>query len=172
MRRAFWLPLALLSLVTCAPATAEPVVGKPAPVFSLPQVDGKPLSLKDLRGQVVLLNFWDFGCPSCNLEVKHLEQLHRKYGGKGLRVVGIAALEQDREKVQQFLEQHDTTYRVVMDPDQAVGRKYRVSVHPTTMILDRKGVVRFVHTGFLNGDEKLLEDAVRAVLEGRKLASN
>ncbi|MGV3722606.1 MAG: peroxiredoxin family protein [Actinomycetota bacterium] len=171
MTRALWMASALLTLVALAPAQTEPVVGKPAAAFELPQLNGKRLHLKALKGKVVLLNFWDFGCPSCNLEVKHLQRLHTKYQGKGLRVIGIAELEPDPEKVKQFLEQYEATYTVVLDANQAVGKKYQVTAHPTTVILDRSGVIRFAHTGFLKGDEKMLEEAVQAVLAGQKLAS-
>jgi peroxiredoxin len=170
MKRWFRMSLILLLAVVAASVGAEPKVGMTAPAFSLPQPNGKQLSLKDLKGKVVILNFWDFGCPSCNLEVRHLEQLHRKYGARGLRVVGIAELEPNPDKVRQFLEQYRATYAVVMDPQQRVGKKYGVVAHPTTLILDRAGVIRFTHTGFLKGDEKVLEEAVRAILEGRKLA--
>lgn len=146
------------------------LVGKAAPAFTLRRLDGKPLALKELRGTVALLNFWDFGCPSCNLEVRHLEKLHRKYAAKGLRVVGIAELEPDARKVKRFLQQYDATYPVVLDPEQRVARRFEVMAHPATIILDRNGIVRFVHTGFLKGDEVTLENAVKAVLEGDKLA--
>jgi peroxiredoxin len=171
MTRALWMASALLTLVALAPAQTEPVVGKPAAAFELPQLNGKRLPLKALKGKVVLLNFWDFGCPSCNLEVKHLQRLHAKYQAKGLRVIGIAELEPDPRKVKEFLAQYEATYTVLLDANQAVAKKYQVAAHPTTVILDRAGVIRFAHTGFLNGDEKMLEEAVQAVLTGQKLAS-
>lgn len=171
MTRALWMASALLMFTALAPAQTEPAVGKAAPAFTLSQLDGKRLSLKDLKGKVTLLNFWDFGCPSCNLEVKHLQRLHSKYYAKGLRVLGIAELEPDREKVKQFLEQYEATYTVLLDANQAVAKKYHVTAHPATVIVDRTGVIRFTHTGFLKGDEKMLEEAVVAVLSGQKLAS-
>ncbi|MCC2671209.1 MAG: TlpA family protein disulfide reductase, partial [Armatimonadetes bacterium] len=122
------------------------------------------------KGTVVLLNFWDFGCPSCNQEVKHLERLQQKYGKQGFRVIGVAGVDADAPKVKQFLRQHEATYPVALDPRQTVAKKYGVTEHPATVIIDRQGVVRFVHTGFLKGDEKTLEAAVRATLEGGKLA--
>jgi len=146
------------------------VVGKPAAAFELPQLNGKRLQLKELKGKVVLLNFWDFGCPACNQEVKTLQRLHLKYANKGLKVVGIAELEPDREKVKTFVEQYVATYTILLDAKQSVAKKYQVVAHPATVILDRAGVIRFSHTGFIKGDEKRLEDAVNAVLTGEKLA--
>lgn len=171
MARALWMASALFTLLVFAPARTDPAVGKPAAAFELPQWNGKRLHLKDLKGKVVLLNFWDFGCPSCNLEVKHLQRLHDKHQSKGLRVVGIAELDPDPEKVKQFMEQYEATYPVLIDAKQAVAKKYQVSAHPTTVIIDRAGVIRFAHTGFLKGDERMLEEAVQAVLAGQKLAS-
>lgn len=148
----------------------ERLIGKPAPTFTLSQLDGKRISLSNLKGKVVLLNFWDFGCPSCNQEIRHLERFHRAYHGKGLRVIGVAELAPEAKQVKKFLQEYQASYPVMLDPEQVVSRKYGVVAHPATVILDRQGVVRFVHTGFLNGDEVTLENSIKALLEGRKIA--
>lgn len=163
---AFSLPL---MPVTAGPKT-DALVGKSAPPFTLPQLGGKTVSLAGLKGQVALLNFWDFGCPSCNQEVKHLERLHQKFGKQGLRVVGIAALNPEAAEMKRFMQDHATTYPVVVDRKQSVARKFGIAAHPATVIVDRKGVVRFVHTGFLKGDEVTLETSVKALLAGEKIA--
>jgi cytochrome c biogenesis protein CcmG/thiol:disulfide interchange protein DsbE len=173
LRKTGWACLLLLG-VTFQPARAapkaDPLVGKAAPAFTLSQLDGKRLSLASLKGKVALLNFWDFGCPSCNLEVKHLQRLHRMYAGEGLRVVGIAELAEEPRQVKQFLREYEASYPVLLDPDQHVARKFGITAHPVTLLIDRAGVVRFVHTGFLKGDEITLENAVKALLEGGKIA--
>lgn len=172
-RNTGWACLLLLGVaflpVRAAPK-ADSLVGKSAPTFTLSQLDGKRVSLASLKGRVVLLNFWDFGCPSCNLEVKHLQRLHRQYSGQGLRVVGIAELAEEPRQVKQFLREYEATYPVLLDPEQRVARKFGISAHPVTLLVDREGVVRFVHTGFLKGDEITLENAVKALLEGGKIA--
>ena len=168
-----WVVLLALGLTTASASAApkaDPLVGKSAPSFNLAQLDGTRLSLASLKGKVVLLNFWDFGCPSCNQEVEHLERLHRKYTRQGLRVVGIAELAPEPKRVKLFLREHRTTYPVLLDSEQNLARKYSVTAHPATIILDRKGIVRYVHTGFLRGDEFTLENSVKALLEGEKLA--
>lgn len=70
-------------------------------------------------------------------------------------------------EVRQFTRKHGVTYPVVLDPGERTGKRYRIEGHPCAVLLDRRGVVRFVHTGFLPGDEKLLETAIQAVLAGR-----
>lgn len=173
VRKTRWIGLLTLGLVitpTLAAPKADPLVGKSAPPFTLAGLDGKRMSLASLKGKIALLNFWDFGCPSCNLEVKHLERLHRKYSGQGLRVVGVAELAAEPKQVRRFLQEYDATYPVLLDPEQSVARKYGITAHPVTILVDREGVVRFVHTGFLKGDELTLETTIKALLEGGKIA--
>jgi len=160
----------LIMMPALAQTKSDPLVGKSAPPFTLAQLDGKRLSLASLKGKVVLLNFWDFGCPSCNQEVRHLERLHQKYASEGLRVVGIAELAPDPRQVRRFMQEYRTTYPVLLDPEQSVARKFSVFAHPATILVDRTGCVRFVHTGFLKGDEVTLESSVKALLEGEKIA--
>ena len=96
-------------------------------------------------------------------DVDHpLERLHRKYSGQGLRIVGVAELAAEPKQVRRFLQEYDATYPVLLDPEQSVARKYGIAAHPVTILVDREGVVRFVHTGFLKGDELTLETTIKA----------
>src|SRR5438094_581510 len=69
------------------PAHRAPAPGTPAPLFSAGKLHGGVLSLRSLRGHVVLLNFWSSACPPCRIEMPELEQMERRYAGRGLRVV-------------------------------------------------------------------------------------
>lgn len=100
------------------------------------------------------------------MEAPQLQRLHRAYYGRGLRLVGVTEMNPRPAEVRAFVSQFRITYPVVLDPGEKVGRNYRLEGHPTAVLIDRRGVVRFVHTGFLQGEEKLLEQAIRAVLSG------
>jgi peroxiredoxin len=73
-----------------------------------------------------------------------------------------------RAEVVSFRRKFGLTYPLVLDPGEKVGKRYRLEGHPTGVLIDRKGIVRFVHTGFLEGEEKQLEAAIRAVLAGEE----
>jgi len=70
-------------------------------------------------------------------------------------------------EIRAFVKRFGITYPLVLDPGEKVGQRYRLEGHPTAVLLDRKGIVRFVHTGYLRGEEKVLEAAIQAVLAGR-----
>jgi len=101
------------------------------------------------------------------VEAPQLQRLHRTYFERGLRLVGVTQMDPKLSEVRAFLRKHGITYPVVLDPHERTGKRYQLEGHPTAVLLDRKGVVRFVHSGFLKGDERLLEAAVQAVLEGK-----
>ena len=71
-------------------------------------------------------------------------------------------------EVRAFRRKLGLTYPLVLDPGEKVGKRYRLEGHPTGVLIDRKGLVRFVHTGFLEGEEKQLEAAIQAVLAGQE----
>lgn len=101
------------------------------------------------------------------MEAPHLQRLHQRYFGKGLRLVAVTQMNPKPAEVREFIQRHRLTYPVVLDPGEKIGQRYRLEGHPTGVLLDRKGVIRYVHTGFLPGDEKLLETAVQAMLAGQ-----
>jgi len=104
------------------------------------------------------------------VEVPHLQRLYQTYSGKGLAVVGIAGIESAAEDIPAFLKRYKTTYPIVLDPDQAVTKLYGVGGHPTNVLVDRKGKVRYFRTGFSKDDQSMLDAAVKAALGGKTLA--
>lgn len=101
------------------------------------------------------------------MEAPQLQRLHRTYFGQGLRLLGVTQMDPPVSEVRAFLKEHGLTYPVVLDPHERVGKQYQLEGHPTAVLIDRRGIVRFVHSGFLKGDERLLEAAIRAVLAGK-----
>ena len=121
--------------------------GEPAAEFSVATPDGAALRLGDLRGKVVLLNFWATWCEPCLEEMPAMERLARTFRERGLAVLALSVDREGASVVRSFLKRHDLTFLVGLDPQQAVARLYRIWALPSTTILDRKGVPRFAVQG-------------------------
>jgi peroxiredoxin len=122
---------------------APPEETTPAPDFTLTAADGTPVSLSDLRGKVVLLNFWATWCPPCTAEMPDLNALYRRYGSeKDFAVVGVN-LEEQPEEVADFARQKNIEFPLVMDRSGRVTRQdYRIRTLPESVIIDREGIIR------------------------------
>ena len=138
-----------------------PRIGEPPPVFSLEMVDGQTLSLAELRGRPVVVNFWATWCPPCRGEMPDLENLARDYREAGLVVVGIN-LEEDRPTVRRYADTLGLSFRLVLDRDGQVANAYNLTALPTTYFVDREGNVRDLNIGALT--EKGLRSKVAKVL--------
>jgi cytochrome c biogenesis protein CcmG/thiol:disulfide interchange protein DsbE len=126
---------------------ARPEVGKPAPDFAmtfLPEYqaglnDGAKLS--DLRGKVVVLNFWASWCVECRKESDALEAAHRKYQNDGVMVLGIDYLDTESPALA-YLREFDITFPNAFDTQQKIARAYRITGVPETFFIDKQGIVR------------------------------
>jgi peroxiredoxin len=120
---------------------------EPTAEFSAATPDGSTVRLGDLRGKVVLLNFWATWCEPCLEEMPAMERLARAYGERGLAVLAMSVDREGASVVRPFLKRHDLTFLVALDPQQAVARLYRIWALPSTVILNRKGVPLFAVQG-------------------------
>lgn len=165
--RRLFTALLLTALTTCAAfpvaEAAEELPPTPAPDFTLPGADGRPVSLAALRGQVVMVNFWASWCGPCRQEFPVLDQLYRKYRPMGFTLVGVN-VEGEADAAQQFLARTPVSFPVLFDRQNATSRNYGVSAMPTTLLIDRRGNVRWLHRAYKPGDENLYFDATRALL--------
>jgi thiol-disulfide isomerase/thioredoxin len=108
-----------------------------APDFRLRAFDGRSVALSDFRGRPVVLNFWASWCTPCRQEMPILERVWKEFKGRGLVVLGIDVLDDDKD-ARAFLKALDITYPNVFDPDQTRMRLYRVGALPTTILIDRE----------------------------------
>jgi len=158
--------LFLLS-VAVAPVLATSVdqihTGAPAPQFQLNSNNGKPLSLADLKGRIVLVNFWASWCGPCRKEMPLLEQLNRQYRSKGVTLVGVN-VEPDSAAATDWLKATPVSFPILFDVDSKVSKLYQVEGMPNTVILDRKGNVRYIHRGYSAGAENEYLDQIRALI--------
>jgi Tol biopolymer transport system component/thiol-disulfide isomerase/thioredoxin len=139
----------------------SPLIGKPAPSFTLQDLSGKQVSVSDFRGKVVLLDFWATWCPPCVKAVPHLEALYTKYRDEGLVIIGLND-EADHTKVSQFAKDQ-ISYTVLLDANKQFG-EYGIQGIPTLFYIDRKGNVRYREIGFSEGKESEIETRIKELL--------
>ena len=129
-------------------AIPTPLIGKPATPFTLTLFDGRQLSLEELRGQVVFLNFWASWCPPCRAEARTLEAAWQKYKERDVVFLGVNI--QDREEAARgFLQEFGVTYPNGRDSAGKIAIAYGVWGLPETFIIDRDGRITYKHIGAL-----------------------
>ncbi|MDQ0416361.1 peroxiredoxin [Croceifilum oryzae] len=127
----------------------QPDRGDVAPNFTLTTLDGKKMSLSDLKGKGVMLNFWGTWCEPCKAEMPAMEQVYKKYQEKGFEIVAVNVGESD-VAVHSFMKSYDLGFPIWLDPDKDVTRLYRVGPIPSTFFIDEKGIVARQNMGELN----------------------
>jgi peroxiredoxin len=105
--------------------------------FTLTDIQGKNWTLSDLRGRVVVVNFWATWCPPCRKEMPDLESLYIRFKDQGLVVLAIS--DEDATKVKPFIAEHRFTYPILLDPGRKVSNLYQIEGIPNTFIYDREG---------------------------------
>lgn len=118
---------------------AQPRSG-PAPDFTLTLLEGSEVKLSELRGQVVVVNFWASWCAPCRQEAAELEAVYQQYKGKGVEFLGIAYTDTERN-AKAYLEEFGVTYKNGLDYKTAISEQYRITGVPETFIVDKKGEI-------------------------------
>jgi cytochrome c biogenesis protein CcmG/thiol:disulfide interchange protein DsbE len=124
----------------------SPQVGFAAPDFSLQTPDGETVALSDLRGQVVLINFWATWCGPCRAEMPAIQHVYDEYANQGFTVLAIN-IQEGEGQVAPFVDQFELTFPVLLDRDGSVFTRYQGRALPTTLFIDRTGVVHEVTLG-------------------------
>ncbi len=129
-------------------------VGSPAPGFTLPDLDGDPLSLNMFRGDVVLINFWTTWCPPCREEMPALQEAYENYQDKGFTVLAVNWTQvDDPEQVEPFVRELGLTFPILLDERGEVSEGlYNLLGLPTSVFVDRGGNVREIFIGPLQLD--------------------
>lgn len=140
--------------------------GALAPEIGLKDLAGRGVSIASLKGKVVLVDFWASWCAPCREELPVLESLYQKYRARGFEIVGVN-LDRSADNVQRFLSATPLSFRVVHDRGGAVADRYAPAKMPSSFLIDRKGVVRYVHAGFRTADRSALENKIAALLTAR-----
>ncbi len=127
-------------------AESKAIVGSEAPDFALSDSSGKPVKLRDLRGKVLIVDFWATWCGPCRRLMPQIEKMHRELADKGLVVLGLNVGE-DAETVAKFAKEQGYTFRLLLGAEPDVSDKYFVEAYPTTFVIDRQGRIAFREIG-------------------------
>ncbi len=145
------LGLMVLLMAGCSSPAAslapdDPRLGQPAPDFVLPDLNGEPVRLSDLRGRVVLVNFWGTYCPPCKEEMPELQRLYETYGPAGFTVLAVD-VEEPASTVRAFRDRYDLTFPVLLSDDASVNPTFGIRALPTSWLVDQAGRLHAVWAG-------------------------
>lgn len=151
------------SVLFVTTANAEVLEG-PAPDFTLKSRSGENVKLSELRGEVVMINFWASWCAPCRQEMPLLEDMYKKYNDLGFVLLGVN-VEEDSSKAGELLREVPVSFPILFDNKNDVTKLYKVVAMPSTVMVDRDGKMRYLHRGYLPGYEaeyvKQIKELVR-----------
>ena len=163
----------LLLVITSSPLLAVDFgaekfkAGDRAPDFTLPDLNGNQVSLSSFAGKkVVFLAFFGLRCGTCLMEAPYLEKIHRKYGGEEMVMLAVSTDGVDAKITGQTMKEvgFDVTYDILVDTEFTATDTYTNFIVPLSLVIDKEGVIRYIHTGFEEGTEKKYEKAVKKAL--------
>ena len=143
------------------------MIGKMAPDFQLNDMDGKSVSLSDLRGKAVLLNFWATWCPFCQAERPTIQQIHQEWQSKGLVVLTVDILHsrttETPANLAEFMRKNNYSFPVLLDETQIVTKSYFIKQTPTNFLIDKDGIIREITVGAYSS-KAAMEDSLNKIL--------
>ena len=157
---------AFAAFLLAANATLAAVIGDAAPAFALPAAGGGTIALEQLRGQVVYVDFWASWCGPCRRSFPWMNEMQQRYGGRGLAIVAIN-VDAKREDALRFLRQYPADFAVVYDHTGATPGAYAVKVMPSSYLIDARGRIAGIESGFVEERRAELEARIGALLGGR-----
>jgi cytochrome c biogenesis protein CcmG/thiol:disulfide interchange protein DsbE len=153
--------LAVLFLVVGCAENGAVEIGEKAPDFSLPDPDGKQVSLSDFSGKVVILDFFASWCPPCRQEIPDFIQLEKAYSDKGFAMIGVSLV--DAQQTKDFANKFGINYTVLVDDGKVSNAYGPIRSIPTTFVLDRSGNITKLYIGFR--PKNVFEADIKALLK-------
>lgn len=136
---------------------------KIAPEFVLRSLEGQNLRLSELRGEVVMVNFWASWCGACRSAMPSLNELDEKYRRAGLKVLSVN-VDDEQQRAAHMSQSLKIRFPVLRDEQKTVARLYKADTLPLTVLIDREGNIRYSHTGYNIGDEQKYVAELRTLL--------
>ncbi|MEW8506530.1 MAG: TlpA disulfide reductase family protein [Candidatus Thiodiazotropha sp.] len=134
-----------------------------APDFTLKSSDGVNIKLSELRGQVVMVNFWASWCGPCRQEMPLLQQLFERYQSLGFSLLGVN-VDENRAAADKMLKDLPVSFPILYDDSSRVSKEYQVKAMPSTFMVDRDGRIRYLHKGYKPGYEEDYQQQIRELL--------
>lgn len=160
--------LALIVILSVLPIFGKgSVVGSKATDFTLMTFEGKKVTLSKQKGKVILLDFWASWCVPCKEELPLLDNLQNVYGKKGFRVLAVN-IDNKPKNALKFLEQYFIKLTSLWDENKQVVAAYDVETMPTSLIIDKEGIIRYIHSGFIPDDIHKYKEEIEILLKSRK----
>lgn len=156
--------LLLVGLVVCSSFGVLSVKADQAPDFTLPANTGKNLKLSEQRGNVVMLNFWASWCGPCRQEMPLLDAMSQRYSAAGFVLLGVD-VEEDNTDAKKIIKDLKISYPILFDTENKVSKLYSVETMPTTVMIDKKGQIRFINHGYKPGDENKYREQIRELIK-------
>jgi len=153
----------ILGTLLATPAGAVTTMSV-APDFTLRTLGGPNLRLQELRGKVVLINFWATWCGPCQQEMPKLNALYEKYHAAGFVLLGVN-VDEDVKHASDVATRLGLKFPVLLDTEKSISTLYDLSTMPSTVIVDRDGKVRYLHRGYLSGVEAEYDKQIRELLK-------
>jgi peroxiredoxin len=153
MKRVFIFMVSLLVLGTLARVNAQEKetlvkVGDDVPEFVVEMFDGQKINIKDLKGKIVLINFWATWCPPCQEELKRVQkEIIDRFKGKDFVFLAISR-EESKEQVKKFRERNGYTFPMGLDPERKIYSKFATATIPRNFIIDKKGKIVEIEVGY------------------------
>lgn len=163
MKNLFCTLLVSVFVFSGATASAATELSGTAPDFTLPSNQGQNMRLEELRGSVVLINFWASWCGPCRQEMPALEALYQRYNKAGFTILGVS-VDDDSAEANKLLKEIPVSFPVLYDTESKVSELYSVQAMPSTIIVDRNGEMRYLHRGYKPGYEDEYRDQIRALI--------
>lgn len=152
-----------LLVMCCLLFTATANAADAAPDFALKNIAGGNVRLSELRGEVVLLNFWASWCGPCRQEMPILDTLHQRYNKLGFSVIGVN-VDKDPALADKILKDIPVTFPILLDDTGTVSNSFNVSAMPTSVLIDRDGNMRYLHKGYKPGYEQEYETEIKELI--------
>lgn len=157
------LALIALCLILSSWVTSARELSGPAPDFTLINRDGETVQLADLKGKVVMINFWASWCGPCRQEMPFLDEMYKDFHRAGFVLLGVN-LDQNTAAAEKFLADVPVTFPVLMDPKGDVAKLYNNRAMPSSFFVDREGQLAYLHMGYRPGEEEKYRQTVRKLL--------
>jgi peroxiredoxin len=163
MKAAVSLKTTMMALLLVAGAALAKDVSGPAPDFTLESRSGENIKLSELRGDVVMINFWASWCGPCRKEMPLLDDLQVQYKDYGFTLLGVN-VDEDRDAALKLLEHVPVDFTILFDPESRISELYNVDAMPSTFLVDRDGKLRYLHRGYKPGYEDAYEKQVKELV--------
>lgn len=134
-----------------------------APNFTLKSRSGKNIKLSELRGQVVMINFWASWCGPCRKEMPVLEKLYKKYKSLGFVILGVN-VDDKKSQAEYLLKQIPISFPILFDSNKKISEIYNVTAMPSSFFIDRDGKLRSEHKGYLPAYDMLYESEIKKLI--------